>query len=84
VLARERRPSRRSRPGCPIRSGIRSWGCSRSIPSCAAPASHGCGIIRNRPRHPTSSRCWIVSNMRAGSESDPRAPDVSTPPASPG
>ena len=69
VLER-RRPSRRSRPGSPIRSGIRSWGCSRSIPSCAAPASHGCGIIRNRPRHPTSSRCWIVSNMRVGSESN--------------
>ena len=36
------------------------------------------------PAPPTSSRCWIVSNMRAGWESTPRAPEVSTPPVSPG
>ena len=59
-------------------------GCSRSIPSCAVPASPGSGIIRSHPRHPTSSRCWIVSNMRAGSELTRRAPDESTPPGSPG
>ena len=69
---------------CPIRSGTRSRDCSRSIRSCAAPASPGCGIIRSRPRHPTSSRCWIVSNMRGGWESTQRAPDESMPLASPG
>ena len=70
--------------GLSDRSAIRSRDCSRSIPSCAAPALPGCGIIRSRPRPPTSSRCWIVSNMRAGWESTPRAPEVSTPPVSPG
>ena len=51
---------------------------------CAAPASPGCGIIRSRPRPPTSSRCWIVSNMHAGWESTPAASGASMPPASPG
>ena len=45
VRGRERRPLRRSRLGCPTRSEIPSSGCSRSIPSCAAPASPGCGSI---------------------------------------
>jgi hypothetical protein len=84
VRERERRPSRRLRLGCPMRSAIRSRGCSRSIPSCAAPASPGCGIIRNRPRHPTSSRYWTVSNMHAGWGSTRRGLDEFMPPALPG
>ena len=66
------------------RAGCARRGCSRSIRNCADPASPGCGIIRSRPRPPTSSRCWIGSNTRAGWESTPRAPDASMPPASPG
>ena len=58
--------------------------CWRSIRNCAAPASPGCGIIRSRPRPPTSSRCWIGSNTRAALGSTPSAPDAFMPPASPG
>ena len=85
ACARAKEDLRGSR-GRPVRRGAgrARQDCSRSIRNCAAPASPGCGIIRSRPRPPTSSRCWIASNTRGGWESTQRAPDEFMPPASPG